>query len=138
MSESTDQFLTEFIQAWNAHDLERVSAFYAEDYEDIDVAQATPQRGRDSMRRKVAYYLRAFPDLCVTLDRYVAQDHQLALFWTWSGTHRGTFMNIPPSGRTVTVRGSSLLEVTDGQVRRGWRVWDLAGLLRDLGLLPEL
>ena len=135
---TTDQFLTEFIQAWNAHDIERVSAFYAQDYEEIDVAQATPQRGRDSMRRQIACYLRAFPDLCVTLDRNVAQDHHIALFWTWSGTHRGTFMNIPPSGRSVTVRGSSLLEVTDGQVRRGWRVWDLAGLLRGLGLLPEL
>ena len=138
MSESMKQFANEFVAAWNSHDADRVASYYAPDYVEVDVAQKAPERGRDTIRRKVLYYLRAFPDLHVTLDDCVAEDGRLALFWTWRGTHTSHFMNIPPSGRQVIVRGTSLLRLADGQIRQGLRVWDLAGLLRGVGLLPEL
>ena len=47
-------------------------------------------------------------------------------------------MNIPPTGRAVRIRGVSLLTVADGRLKRARRIWDLAGLLRSFGLLPEL
>ncbi|MGH2523928.1 MAG: ester cyclase, partial [Anaerolineales bacterium] len=79
--------------------------------------------------------LRAFPDLRVTLDDLVVEGGRIALAWTWHGTHRGVVMNIPPTDRPVTVRGMSFLTVEEGQIRRGVRLWDVAGLLRALGLL---
>jgi len=54
------------------------------------------------------------------------------------GTHQGTIMNIPPTGHKVQVRGVSIIEVVDGMVIRGQYIWDLAGMLRHMGLLPEL
>jgi hypothetical protein len=47
-------------------------------------------------------------------------------------------MNIPPTGRQVQVRGVSIIEVKDGLIVRGQYIWDLAGMLRHMGLLPEL
>jgi hypothetical protein len=47
-------------------------------------------------------------------------------------------MNIPPTGRSVEIRGVSMLTIKDNQVQRGLYIWDVAGLLRALGLLPEL
>lgn len=47
-------------------------------------------------------------------------------------------MNIPATGRSVKVRGVSMMTIAGGPIQRTWRVWDLAGLLRTLGLLPEL
>jgi len=47
-------------------------------------------------------------------------------------------MNIPPTGRAVAVRGTSVLTVEDGKIKRAFRIWDVAGLLRSIGLLPEL
>ncbi len=138
MSNSIHQLVTDLVAAWNSHDVERVATCYAVDYEETDVAQADSPRGRDGIRRTAAGYLRAFPDLLVTLDDVVIDDHRVALAWHWHGTHRGAFMNIPPSGRQVTVKGTSFLTIENGQIRRGTRIWDLAGLLRALGLLPEL
>ncbi|HLF25266.1 MAG TPA: ester cyclase [Anaerolineae bacterium] len=138
MPESFQHFATDFIEAWNAHDVERVTSFYAPDYEEIDVAQTDVQRGREGIRRRLIYYLRAFPDLQVSLDACIVEDSRVVLFWTWRGTHRGTFMRIPPTGRPVAVRGTSLLTLENGHIRHGVRVWDLAGLLRSVGLLPEL
>ncbi|WP_343424817.1 ester cyclase [Candidatus Amarolinea dominans] len=58
--------------------------------------------------------------------------------WTARGTHLGTLMNIPASGRHVTVRGVSTFTLQEGQITKADFIWDVAGLLRAIGLLPEL
>ena len=131
-------FVDSLFAAWNAHDITAVLGHYAADYEELDVARAQPVRGHTEVRRLMTYYLRAFPDLSITLDDCLSADDRLALYWTWQGTQRATFMNIPPTGLRVSVRGTSLVVLTEGKIRRAVRIWDLAGLLRDLKLLPEL
>jgi steroid delta-isomerase-like uncharacterized protein len=138
MSGAIQKFVSEFIEAWNAHDVRRVTSYYSPDYEESDVGQTSPQHGPDAVRRYLLYYFRAFPDLHVTVNQVLEDTDSVALFWTWRGTHKGRFMHIPATGRLVTVRGASLLIFEGGKIRRTERVWDLAGLLRNLGLLPEL
>lgn len=138
MMDSVTVFIDDLIAAWNAHDVQRVTTFYAPDYEEIDVAQAEPRRGPEAVRRYLLYYLRAFPDIQVTIDECIADHDKVALYWTWRGTHRGAFMHIPPTGRQVVVRGTSLIALAGGRIRSAVRIWDLAGLLRTIGLLPDL
>ena len=126
------------IDALNTHDPERVMTFYAPDYEEIDVAQAEPQIGRDTVRRKLLVYWRAFPDLKFTLDDVVVEGDRLVMVWRWCGTHRGTIMNIPPTGRIVQTRRTSIIDLSNNVIQRATRIWDLAGLLRGMGLLTEL
>lgn len=126
------------IAAWNDHAPGRIAAFYAPDYQGEDIAQPQPQYGPGDIRRLTAFYFRAFPDLVVEMEDLIARDDRAVLVWTWRGTHRGTFMRIPPTGKFVAVRGTTTLTIRDGLIWRSVRVWDLAGLLRGLGLLPEL
>ncbi len=112
--------------------------FYAPDYTGIDVAEAAPQRGPDGIRYTLTRYMSAFPDLYFTPEATLFHDDQVAMFWSAQGTHWGPLMNIPPTGRIVRVRGVSLLTVTNGKVSRGLYIWDVAGLLRNIGLLPDL
>lgn len=138
MTQTIEQFIIQFLDVWNQHDARQIAAYYAEDYEEIDVARSAPQIGRDNVRRTLLYYFRAFPDIVVKQDALVVDGDRAALFWTWTGTHRGTFLNIPPTGHRIHVRGSSMMTVRNGKIQRATRIWDLAGLLRDLKLLPEL
>jgi steroid delta-isomerase-like uncharacterized protein len=138
VSETTAQLVTQLLEAWNAHDVERVAALYTPDYEGEDVSEARPQRGSEGIRQSMARYLRAFPDLHFTQEATLTQGDRIALFWTARGTHRGKLMNIPPTCRPVQVRGVSLLTLQDGKIRHGLIIWDVAGLLRAIGLLPEL
>ena len=138
MSTSPKQFAQDLIDALNTHDPDRVTAFYAPDYEEIDVAQAGPQIGRDTVRRKLLAYWRAFPDLKFTLDDVIVEGDRFVMVWRWCGTHRGTIMNIPPTGRTVETRGTSIVDMSGDLIQRATRIWDLAGLLRGMGLLTEL
>jgi steroid delta-isomerase-like uncharacterized protein len=130
--------VTELLEAWNAHDVQRVAQFYAPDFEGVDVAQASPQRGPEAIRRSITNYFQAFPDLRFMADVIIIQDEQVALAWTAHGTHRGKLMNIPPTGRPIRVQGVSLLTILDGKIKKASYIWDVAGLLRSIGLLPEL
>jgi steroid delta-isomerase-like uncharacterized protein len=124
--------------AWNEHDVETIASFYAPDYEGIDVAYSIPRQGREDISQTMNRYLAAFPDMHFTIEELVVQDNQAALAWIGRGTHRGKLMNIPPTGRVVEVRGSSFFTITNGQITHGLHIWDVAGALRGIGLLPEL
>ena len=125
-------------EAWNSHEIENVIGFYSPDYVGEDVGQASPLRGRDEMRIMLENYWRGFPDLRFRVISTLVEGNRAAIVWIGEGTHQGTIMNIPPTGHTVQVRGVSIVEVEDGLIVRGQYIWDLAGMLRHMGLLPEL
>jgi steroid delta-isomerase-like uncharacterized protein len=138
MSDSTNELIRELLEAWNQHDPNRVAKLYAPEYEEEDVAAVGKHRGPNAARGTFILYLRAFPDLTLTAEEALVDGDRVALSWILCGTHRGRLMNIPATGRQVRVRGVSLMTVRDGQIAHTTRVWDLAGLLRTFGLLPEL
>jgi steroid delta-isomerase-like uncharacterized protein len=132
------QLVEDLLDAWNAHDTGRITTFYAPDYEGVDVGEAEPQRGPQAISRSVDRYLRAFPDLRFVGEDVVVQRDRAVVVWTAHGTHGGKLMHIPPTGRKIAVRGISVLTIENSKITRGLYVWDAAGLLRAIGLLPEL
>ncbi len=136
--EGIGQLVEDLLDAWNAHDTGRITTFYAPEYEGVDVGEAEPQRGPQAISRSVDRYLRAFPDLRFVEEDVVIQGDRAVVVWTAHGTHGGKLMHIPPTGRKIAVRGISVLTIENGKITRGLYVWDAAGLLRTIGLLPEL
>ena len=132
------QLVTDVITAWNDHNIERLAGLYAPDYEGVDVGQANPQHGPEEARLSMANYLLAFPDLHFTLDSTIMEDDHVALAWTARGTYQGKLMHIPPTGHPIEMRGVSFFTVEGDKIKRGLHIWDVAGFLRAVGLLPEL
>ena len=131
-------FAKTFNDAWNSHDMENILRFYAPDCVSDDVGQASQLHGREGLRSMLELYWKAFPDLRFKITDTVVQDSRLAIAWMAEGTHEGTIMNIPPTGHQVEVRGMSIVDVQDGMVVRAQYLWDMAGMLRHMGLLPQL
>ena len=138
MSQSIEELVTALVEAWNDHDAERIATLCSPAYEGFDVAEPTPQRGQDGVRQSVMRYLNAFPDIRFVLEQTIIQGERVAAVWTATATHQGKLMNIPPTGRVVAMRGVSILTVMDSKISRGEYIWDVAGLLRAMRLLPEL
>ncbi|HXV97645.1 MAG TPA: nuclear transport factor 2 family protein, partial [Anaerolineae bacterium] len=61
MSEKVARLVTDLLNTWNAHDLERLATFYAPEYVGVDVAYAVPRRGPEEVCQTMALYLQAFP-----------------------------------------------------------------------------
>jgi steroid delta-isomerase-like uncharacterized protein len=55
-----------------------------------------------------------------------------------SGTHKGDLPGIPATGkRFSSVRGSTILELDGGKIRREADYWDAATFMKQIGLLPS-
>jgi steroid delta-isomerase-like uncharacterized protein len=138
MSESTTAIIAQLVAAWNSHDPALVAGRYSDDCNILDVAIAQPLSGRLGVQGMFAAYYHAFPDLEITPDDVIVNGEHVALFWTACGTHRGPILNIPASGRRVETRGVNRLVLRDGLVCETLTIWDVAAMLRNLGLLPDL
>ncbi len=139
MNAAPPQPLSSLIEAWNAHDPDRVSSFYAADFVGVDLSQSQlVLEGTTGLQRLLAAAWRAFPDLELIPEEMIVDCDRLAVFWLAQGTHQGRLLNIPPTGRKVQWRGVSWLTWRDDKIEKAAYLWDLAGLLRTLGLLPDL
>lgn len=136
--EANAQLARDLITAWNEHDARRVAAFFSEDYVGEDVGVHGQMHGPRDVRRYVIYNQLGFPDLHFEVHDTIAQGDKVALVWTVTGTHKGRVMNIPPTGAHVQAQGVSVLTYRDGLIVHSLRVWDVAGMLRHIGLLPDL
>lgn len=78
----------------------------------------------------------AFPDLAIAVEQQVADEEQIAFAYTITGTHRGDFMGIPPSGRAISARGVQISRFEDGKLVERWGSSDELGILKQLGVEP--
>jgi len=75
-------------------------------------------------------------DFVQTVDDMFAAGDCVADRTTWSATHRGPLMGIPPTGKRVTVTEVHIVRIADGKVAERWGAWDQMGLMQQLGVIP--
>jgi steroid delta-isomerase-like uncharacterized protein len=137
MSTANHQLITDLMNAWNAHDAQAVALLHAVDFVGVDVSHSRSLHGRDAFQASVIRMLAAFPDLHFSSDVLVDKQ-RAAVVWVLTATHQGRMFGIPPTGRSFAVRGVSTLTIEQGLITHGLYIWDVAGFLRAVGLLPEL
>jgi steroid delta-isomerase-like uncharacterized protein len=74
-----------------------------------------------------------FPDLKIDVEHMVADDDNISIAYTVTGTHRGIFMGIPPTGREIQARGVQIARFVDGKIVERWGSSDQLGILQQLG-----
>jgi steroid delta-isomerase-like uncharacterized protein len=67
----------------------------------------------------------------------IAEDDLVVLRWSLTGTHRGGFLGIPPTGKTFVFRGIDMYRVQDGKIAEHWNVVDMLGFCQQVGGLPS-
>lgn len=130
--------MQQLIDAWNRHDAHAVVDLYAENYIGEDTGRHRPDRGSRDILRMTVTNFRGFPDSHLTMVDLIAEQNRLAFVWRMTGTHKATIMNIPATGRKIDLLGTSIFTFNDGKIQSGLRIWDMAAMLRALGLLPDL
>jgi predicted ester cyclase len=78
----------------------------------------------------------AFPDFKGTIDDIVAEGDKLVLRWTWSGTQKGEFMGVPPTGKSVSFGVIDIFRIAEGKVVEHWGLMDSMSLMQQLGAGP--
>lgn len=79
----------------------------------------------------------AFPDLRMTVEDLVADGDKVAARVRVTGTHRGDFMGIPPTGAAGDIQLIDIMRFdADGLVCEHWGVADMLSLMQQLGVVP--
>jgi steroid delta-isomerase-like uncharacterized protein len=94
--------------------------------------------GRDALKEDLAALLAAFPDSRFSADVVVATDDKAAVRWTGRGTHEGELQGLAPTGLPVVFTGINVYRIECDQIVEGWSEPDALGLLRQLGVVPEI
>ena len=76
----------------------------------------------------------AFPDYFARNDIEVADEDWVSATGFVTGTQRGEWMGLPPSGRPMRMRFSDFWSVKDGLLHENWVMVDHVDVLRQLGV----
>jgi steroid delta-isomerase-like uncharacterized protein len=74
-----------------------------------------------------------FPDLTIHIDDLVAETDKVVWRITVTGTHKGTFQGVPPSGKSVKFGAHYTFRLEHGKIVERWSTLDRLSLLVQIG-----
>jgi predicted ester cyclase len=92
--------------------------------------------GMEDLRRLFPKVKEAIPDISAELRNQVVEGDQVASYFVFRGTHKGTLFGVAGTGRRVEFQNLSIAQVKDGKVvqynsETGWLAF-----LMQVGALP--
>jgi len=80
--------------------------------------------------------LAAFPDARVNVERIIEEGSRVTVVSTMAGTHTGTFLGVPGTGKGVLVRRIDVFSVVGGKIVDVLHSFDLVSLMQQVGVFP--
>jgi steroid delta-isomerase-like uncharacterized protein len=104
---------------------------------DPDVLVRTPlplkTTGAAALKEVSLALLHAYPDLHLTVEDLIAEDDKVVGRTVVTGTHRGDYLGLAPTGKRVTYDEIFIFRFQDGRIAETWGVVDVLAQLRQLG-----
>ena len=126
----------EFIdRVLNQGEIEETGRYFWE-----DVVEEVPMPGQGPGLKGLQDVLRGmkagFPDIHWKVEEQMSEGDRVMSRFVWTGTHRGPFLGIPPTGRHVSVWGIVIDRLVDGRIKQTRIIMDTLGLMGQLGVIP--
>jgi C-1 hydroxylase len=80
-------------------------------------------------------FFKGFPDWIETIEDLIAEEDKVWVRFTGTGTHKGEWRGLAPTGRKVTFRGVQIWRLVDGKVVSKDSILDLLDALKQLGVI---
>ena len=126
-----------FEEVFNKKNLAAIDEFITPNHVDHTLPAFLPTTP-EGTKRAIGMYLKAFPDLHLTVEDMIAEGDKVVTRFTSHGTQKRAFMGIPPTGKQVTVSSIVIARIADGKIVEQWGLDDQMGMLQQLGVIPAL
>ncbi|WP_150306648.1 ester cyclase [Planctomonas psychrotolerans] len=104
---------------------------------DTNVVDHDPAPGQaagvEGIKQFWTEFLTAFPDAALSPETLVADDDNVVVALTITGTHDGPLMGIEPTGKSISVRGIQIGRFENGKLVERWGATDQLGILQQIG-----
>jgi steroid delta-isomerase-like uncharacterized protein len=126
--------LSEHIRAESEHDLDALLAGMTSDCFNDVVGVRQPFVGPAATAERYRKHWEAFPDFTVRVRRILCVDESCVVTENeWRGTHLGTFLGWPPTGRPVRMRAIVVWHFKGDELWGETVFFDNASLLHQIG-----
>ena len=116
---------------WNRWDLKLADQLLSPDVR-FRGSLGLTKTGVDGFKKYMELVRAAFPDFHNSIKELIAEGDKVVAKLTYWGTHRGTLMDVPATGRTVTYTGVAIFQITEGKIAEAWVLGDLHSLKKQL------
>ena len=121
-----------WVAAWNSHNPDKMLPLFTDDIVYEDVAFGEVSHGSAELRKFAASEFEGVPDLELKLLRADIHGSHGTIEWMFSGTDKDVFK----TGKKFSVRGVSVIDMRDGTISRNLDFYDVATIMRQVGVLP--
>jgi len=128
------EFFSKRDETWQRHDSAALAENHAEEGE-IDSPFFGNVKGRIAIENLYVQWFSSFPDAEYTAEHLVIDGIRAVQFVRMMGTHRGEFCGFAPTGKRFEIRCAFLFSFAGGKIARETRIYDLTGVLLQLGVL---
>lgn len=136
LSDSNKSIIKAFIEeCLNQGRLERANDLVKEDFVELDPFPGQ-EPGREGLKAILGAFLSAFPDMHWIIEEMIAEGDKVVTRFSWTGTHRGNFLGIPATGRTVANKGVVIDRLENGKMADSRMLMDTMTLMQQLGVIP--
>jgi steroid delta-isomerase-like uncharacterized protein len=119
---------------WNDRRLEYLDQIIADTHALVEPTMSGTCVGPEAYRRQVERFLAGLPDLKFTADETLSDGDKLIVYWTMSGTQRGTLFGVPATNKRVNICGVTMHEIANGKILESTVIWDRMSLVMQLGI----
>ena len=123
-------------KVFNQGNMSQVDEFLAPTFAEREELPPGRPRDREGVKQLTITLRSAFPDFKATIDDIVAEGDKVVIRQTWSGSHKGEFMGIPPTGRSVSFGVIDIIRIAEGRCVEHWGQMDSMSLMQQLGAIP--
>jgi len=140
---SSLEVTSQYAAALTAGDTERMNTLRTPDFElDFVYGDASASGPLSSEETKQFWpsWLIGFPEMDYEVTRTIAAEEVVVMQWVFTGTHSQPLgppifePPVPPSGRTIMIRGVSIYDINENLIKRETTYMDLATLMVELGV----
>lgn len=120
-----------------AGNMDAIDEVFIADYVMHDPSWPMEIKGPEGFKQwTLAMFEPNFSNSIIIPDDIIAEGDKIVVRWTWTGTHTGEFMGIPPTGRQLSVTGTSIHRFADGMFVESWASYDSLGMMQQLTAAP--
>ena len=123
-------------ELFNRGNLGLVDELFAPNFVEHEELPPGMPRDREGVKLLTTMLRSAFPDFKATIDDIVAEGDKVVVRQTWSGTQKGEFMGVPPTGKSVSFGVIDILRIADGKCVEHWGLMDSMAMMTQLGAIP--
>ena len=127
-----------FDELWNKGTLQVADEIIAPTYQHHDSSTPDLGKGPEGEKKRVNLYRTAFNDFRLNIEDLYAEGETVVARWSCRGVHSGNLNGIAPTGKQFAITGVTICRFSNGKIVEGFVNWDALGLMRQLGVVPEL